>query len=183
MDLESEVLLRMGVRERFLERLHVRRQTLVFPVNVPRNVHWMVVFLWMNDNDKLEVQCRNSMKSFSSHETRCCERVRVYITSLYNNQRGGSSHVIPGFQRTEPVTWTEQTPNVYACGLHVLSHIYLATKGLHHTHTFDNSFVEDLRKYCLQLLSQFRYGRRTVRMMDTPDLTQDDPRFKSLSVE
>ena len=182
MDLESEVLLRMGVRDRFLERLHVRRQTLVFPVNVPRNVHWMVVFLWVNDDDKLEVQCRNSMRSYSSYEARCCERVRVYITSLYN-QRGSVSRVLPGFQRTEPVTWTEQTPNVYACGLHVLSHIYLASKGLQHTHTFDNAFVEDLRKYCLQLLFQFRCGRRTVRMMNTVDLTLDNPRFKSLSVE
>ena len=93
------------------------------------------------------------------------------------------SDLFPGFQTSAPVTWTEQTPHENACGLHVLSHIYLASKGLQHTHTFDNAFVEDLRKYCLQLLFQFRCGRRTVRMMDTPDLTQDDPRFKSLSVE
>ena len=110
-------------------------------------------------------------------------QIRVYIKSLYNNQRGGgASHVFPGFQRTEPVTWTEQIPNVYACGLHVLSHIYLASKGLQHTHTFDNAFVEDLRKYCLQLFFRFRCGRRTMRM-NTLDLTQDNPRFKSLSVE
>ena len=42
-----------------------------------------------------------------------------------------------------------QIPNVYVCELHVLSHIYLASKGLQHTQTFDNVFVEDLRKYCL----------------------------------
>ena len=76
-----------------------------------------------------------------------------------------------------------QTPNVYACELHVfLSHIYLASKDLQHTQTFDNVFVEDLRKYCLQLLFPFRCGRRAVRM-NTLDLTQDNPRSKSLSVE
>jgi len=182
LELESEVLLRLGVRNRFLERLHTRQQTLVFPVNTPRNVHWMVVFLWLSDGDKLEIQCRNSMRSYSSHESRCIERVRVYIQSLYNKQRGSVPFVFPGFRRTQPITWTEQTPNVYACGLHVLSHIYLASKGLHNTHTFNNSFVEDLRKYCLQLLFQFRCGRRTTRM-NIVDLTLDNPRFELLSVE
>ena len=122
------------------------------------------------------------MKSYSSLESRCCERVQAYIDKLYKNQSGGMSFVFPGFQRTEPVTWTEQTPNVYACGLHVLSHIYLASKGLQHSHTFDNAFVEDLRKYCLKLLYQYRCGRRTTLM--TPlDLTQDNPRSKLLSIE
>ena len=179
MDLESEVLLRMGVRDQFLERLHVRRQTLVFPVNVPRNVHWMVVFVWLNDDDKLEVQCRNSMGSFSSLTTRCCERVRVYITRLYNQGRGVSC-LFPGFQTSAPVMWTEQTPHENACGLHVLSHIYLASKGFQHTHTFDNAFVEGLREYCLKLLYQFRCGRGTTLM--TPlDLTLENPRFRLLS--
>ena len=177
--LESEVLLRNGVRDGFLERLHVRRQTLVFPINAPLNVHWMVVFVWLNDDGKLEVQCRNSMRAFSSHTTRCCERVREYITRLYN-QRGSVPGLFPGFQTSVPVTWTEQTPNVYACGLHVLSHIYLASKRLQHTHTFDNGFVEDLRKYCLQLLYQFRCGRRTTRMTMI-DLAVDNPRFNLLS--
>ena len=182
LDLESQVLLRMGLRHRFLERLHTRRQTLVFPVNAPRNVHWMVVFLWISDDDKLEIQCRNSMRFYSSHESRCIERVRVYIKSLYDNQRGSVSYVFPGFRRTQPVTWTEQTPNVHACGLHVLSHIYLASKGLQHTHTFNNAFVEDLRKYCLQVLFQFRCGRRSTRM-NTIDLTLDNPRSNLLRFE
>ena len=121
------------------------------------------------------------MRAFSSHTTRCCERVREYITRLYN-QRGSVPGLFPGFQTTAPVMWTEQTPNVYACGLHVLSHVYLASKGLQHTHTFDNAFVEDLRKYCLKILYQFRRGRRTTEM--TPlDLTLDNPRFTLLSLE
>ena len=124
------------------------------------------------------MQCRNSMRAFSSHTTRCCERVRAYITRLYTH--GGSvSDLFPGFQTTTPVTWTEQTPHENACGLHVLSHIYLASKGLQHTHTFDNAFVEGLRKYCSKLLYQFRCGRRTTRM--TPlDLTLDNPRSNLL---
>ena len=80
--LESEVLLRNGSRDGYVERLHVRRQTLAFPINTPRNVHWMVVFVWLNDDGKVEVQCRNSMRLFSSHTTRCCERVRAYITTV-----------------------------------------------------------------------------------------------------
>ena len=40
------------------------------------------------------------------------------------------------------MNWTEQTSNVFACGLHVLSHIYLTSKGLGHTHIFDNRFVD-----------------------------------------
>ena len=182
--LESEVLLRNGFRDGYVERLHVRRQTLVFPINTPRNVHWMVVFVWLNDDDKLEVQCRNSMRLFSSHATRCCERVRVYITKLYNQELRyvSTNPLFTGFQPSAPVTWTEQTPHENACGLHVLSHIYLASKGLQHTHTFDNPFVEGLRKYCLKLLYQFRCGRRTTRM--TPlDLTLEDPRSKLLSSE
>ena len=179
--LESEVLLRNGFRDGYVERLHVRRQTLVFPINTPRNVHWMVVFVWLNDDGKLEVQCRNSMRAFSSHTTRCCERVRAYLTRLYTQGRSASD-LFPGFQTTAPVTWTEQTPHKNACGLHVLSHIYLASKGLQHTHTFDNPFVEGLRKYCLKVLYQFRCGRRTTRM--TPlDLTLDNPRSNLLRFE
>ena len=179
--LESEVLLRNGFRDGYVERLHVRRQTLVFPINTPRNVHWMVVFVWLNDDGKLEVQCRNSMRVFSSHTTRCCERVRAYLTRLYTQGRSASD-LFPGFQTTAPVTWTEQTPHKNACGLHVLSHIYLASKGLQHTHTFDNDFVEGLRKYCLQLLYQFRCGRRTTRMTSL-DLTLDNPRSNLLRFE
>ena len=110
---------------------------------------------------------------------RCCERVRAYITKLYN-QSGSVTGLFPGFQTSASVTWTEQTPHENACGLHVLSHIYLASKGLQHTHTFDNGFVEDLRTYCLKLLYQYRCGRRTTLM--TPlDLTLDNPRSRLLS--
>ena len=119
------------------------------------------------------------MRRYSCYEKRCCERVRAYITSLYKRNDNGS-HIFPGFKRAQPTIWTEQTPHVHACGLHVLSHIYLASQGLHHTHTFDNVFVEDLRKYCLQLLYQYRRGRHTTKMTTTVDLTMENTRFKLL---
>ena len=83
-------------------------------------------------------------------------------------------YTCPGFVRSVPVTWTEQTPGVYACGLHVLSHISLVSKGLEHTHIFDNDFVEEMRKYCVQALYEKRCNRQTTRMRPI-DLTQDNP--------
>ena len=181
LELGTRTLLQTGLREHFLDRLHARRQTLVFPLNVPRNIHWMVVFVWLNPVGKLVVQCRNSMRVYSSRENGCCTRVRAYIKSLYNHS-DATVYTFPGFGVSRAVTWTEQTTSVHACGLHVLSHIYLASKGLEHTHIFDNDFVERLREYCVQLLHAFRCGRRTTTM--TPiDLTLDDPRFNCIHLE
>ena len=181
LELGTRTLIQTGLREHFLDRLHARRQTLVFPLNVPRNIHWMVVFVWLNPVGKLVVQCRNSMRAYSSRENECCTRVRVYIKSLYNHS-DTTVYTFPGFGVSRAVTWTEQTTSVHACGLHVLSHIYLASKGLEHTHIFDNDFVERLREYCVQVLHAFRCGRRTTTM--TPiDLTLDDPRFNCIHLE
>ena len=83
-------------------------------------------------------------------------------------------YTCPGFVCSPPVTWTEQTPGVQACGLHVLIHVYLVSKGLAHTHTFDNVFVEEMRKYCVQSLYENRCNRTTTHMRPI-DLTQDNP--------
>ena len=102
------------------------------------------------------------------------------MTRLYKDKQN-VTYECPVFTRSTPVMWTQQTPNVFACGLHVLSHIYLVSKGLEHTHTFDNVFVEEMRKYCVQSLYENRCNRRTTRMRPI-DLTQDNPnpRFKLL---
>ncbi len=97
------------------------------------------------------------------------------------DDRNNTVYTCPGFVRSVPITWTEQTPGVYACGLHVLSHIYLISKGFGHTHTFDNTFVEEIRKYCVQSVYENRCRRRTTYMRPL-DLTQDNPnpRFELL---
>ena len=178
--MDAGILLQTGLRERLLNRLHARLETLIFPINAPRNVHWMVVFVWLNSIGKLVVQCRNSMNSYRSLEDGCCARVRTCMMSLYNHC-DNTEHTFPGFGSAQPVAWIEQTADVYACGLHVLSHIYLRSKNLEHTHIFDNDFVETLRLYCLRLLHEFRCGRRTTIM--TPiDLTLDNPRFDCLNI-
>ena len=177
--LGTPTCLRIGIRHKLLERLHDKGQTLVFPINVPSNVHWMVL-VWLNVSGRVVIQCRNSMRSYSRHEKDCCRRVRQYMTRLYQHEQS-VTYICPGFVSTTPVTWTEQTPNVFACGLHVLSHIYLVSKGIEHTHIFDNEFVEKIRTYCVHLLHDYRIGRRTTYMRPI-DLTSDNPRFSLLSV-
>ena len=178
--LESRALLRRGIRDKYLERLQVRGETLLFPISAPADIHWMIVLVWLNASGKLTVQCRNSMNAYSNQENGCCNRVERFIDSLYADA-SNTVYPCPGFVRSEPVAWTQQTPGVHACGLHVLSHIYLTSKGLTHTHTFDNGFVEKMRKYCVQSLYENRCNRRTTRMRPI-DLTQDNPnpRFKLL---
>ena len=172
------IFLRMGIRLKILERLHDKGQTLVFPINRPRNLHWMVVLVWLNTSGNVVIQCRNSMRSYSNHENYCCRIVDTYMTRLYKDKEN-VTYERPVFTRSTPVMWTQQTPNVFACGLHVLSHIYLVSKGLEHTHTFDNEFVEKIRTYCLQLLYDHRTGRRTTHMRPI-DLTSDCLRFHYL---
>ena len=41
-------------------------------------------------------------------------------------------------------------------------------------HTFDNIFVEEIRKYCVQSVYENRCHRRTTHMRPI-DLTQDNP--------
>ena len=73
--LESEVLLffkRKDVRDTmgfWNVYLHVRRQTVVFLVNTPRNrnVHWIVVFSWLIDDDKLDICILNVILSITLH--------------------------------------------------------------------------------------------------------------------
>ena len=168
----------MGIRHKFLERLHDKGQTLVFPINIPQNIHWMVVLVWLNTSGNVVIQCRNSMRSYSNHEKYCGRIVRTYMTRLYKNKEN-VTYECPGFTASTPVKWTQQTPNVFACGLHVLSHIYLASKGLEHTHKFDNEFVKKIRIYCLQLLYDHRTGRKTTYMRPI-DLTSDGLRFHFL---
>ena len=172
---ETDLLVQTGIRKKFLQRLHLKQQILAFPINVPRNVHWMVVFVWLNSAGKVMVQCRNSMRAYSNLEGGCCTQVRRYISNLYSHSSNNTFTCI-GFGHTVPVNWTEQTPNVYACGIHVLSHIYLAAKGLAHSHTFDNCFVEQIRVYCVQLFYEYTCGRHTTAMRSI-DLTLDNPRF------
>ena len=179
----SRALLRKGIGDKFLERLHDRGETLLFPINAPVDLHWMLVVVWMNTSSgQLTIQCRNSMTVYSTpHENDCCTLVRNFIQKLYDDI-SNTVYSCPGFTRNVSITWTEQTPGVFACGLHVLSHIYLISKGLGHTHTFDNDFVEEIRKYCVQSL----YGKRCTRRstcMRPIDLTQDNPnpRFLLLS--
>jgi hypothetical protein len=178
--LGSRALLTRGIRDKYVERLQGRGETLLFPINAPADIHWMIVLVWLTDSGKLTVQCRNSMAFYSDKESVCCTRVKRFIKTLYDDPNN-TVYPCPGFVRSPLVTWTQQTPGIHACGLHVLSHIYLASKGLAHTHTFDNVFVEDMRKYCVQSLYQNRCTRRTTRMRPI-DLTQDNdnPRFKSL---
>ena len=125
-------------------------------------------------------QCWNSMNAYSDLENVWCIRVETFINTLYDDE-GNIDYACPDFVRSVPVSWTQQTAGVHACGLHVLSHIYLTSKGLAHTHTFDNVFVEKMRKYCVQSLYENRCNRRTTYMRPI-DLTQDnpDPRFKLL---
>ena len=158
-----------------MTRLHDRGETLLFPINAPTDLHWMLVLVWMDPSSgKLTVQCRNSMKTYSTpHENDCCKLVETFIQRMYDDINN-TVYTCPGFVRSVPVTWTEQTPRVYACGLHVLSHIYLVSKGLEHTHTFDNDFVEEIRKYCVQSLYEKRCNRHTTHMRPI-DLTQDNP--------
>ena len=170
--------LTLGIRHKFLERLHDKGQTLVFPINMPQNVHWMVVLVWLNTSGNVVIQCRNSMRSYSDHEKYCCRLVRTYMTRLYKNKEN-VTYECPVFTDSTPVKWTQQTPNVFACGLHVLSHTYLVSKGLEHTHKFDNEFVEKIRMYCLQLLYDHRTGRQTTYMRPI-DLTSDGLRFHFL---
>ena len=170
--------LTMGIRHKFLERIHDKGQTLVFPINMPQNVHWMAVLVWLNISGNVVIQCRNSMRSYSNHEKYCCRLVRTYMTRLYKNKEN-VTYECPGFTASTPVKWTQQTPNVFACGLHVLSHIYLTSKGLEHTHKFDNEFVKKIRIYCLQLLYDHRTGRQTTYMRPI-DLTSDGLRFHFL---
>ena len=135
----------------------------------------MVVFVWLNSAGKVMIQCRNSMRAYSNLEAGCCTQVRRYITNLYSHS-SNTTYTCIGLGHAVPVNWTEQTPNVYACGIHVLSHIYLASKGLAHTHTFDNWFVEQIRVYCVQLFYEYTCGRHTTAMRPI-DLTLDNPRF------
>ena len=178
----SRALLRKGILDKYLERLHDRGETLLFPINAPADLHWMVVLVWVNPSSgQLTIQCRNSMKRYSTpHENDCCKLVKTFIKRLYDDTNN-TVYTFPGFVHSVPVTWTEQTPGVHACGLHVLSHIYLVSKGLTHTHTFDNGFVEEMRKYCVQSLYENRCSRRTTHMRPI-DLTQDNPnpRFELL---
>ena len=178
--LGSRALLSRGIRDKYVERLQVRGETLLFPINAPAGVHWMLVLVWLNDSGRLTVQCRNSMNAYSRQENGCCTNVETFINTLYDDE-SNIGYPCPGFVRSVPVSWTQQTAGVHACGLHVLSHIYLTSKGLAHTHTFDNAFVEEMRKYCVQSLYENRCNRRTTRMRPI-DLTQDNPnpRFKLL---
>ena len=155
-----------GIRDKYVERLQVRGETLLFPINAPADIHWMLVLVWLNTSGKLTVQCRNSMASYSNEENGCCTRVKRFIKSLYDDPKN-TVYPCPGFVPGAMVTWTQQTPGVHACGLHVLSHIYLASKGIAHTHTFDNVFVEEMRKYCVQSLYENRFNRRTTRAYET----------------
>ena len=100
-----------------------------------------------------------------STKPRVCVGVGV-MKKLYTDNEN-VTYLCPGFTPSTPVVWTEQTPNVFACGLHVLSHIYLVSKGLEHTHMFDNEFVEEIRVYCVQLLHDYRTGRRTTYMSES----------------
>ena len=178
--LGSRALMSRGIRDKYVERLQVRGETLLFPINAPANIHWVLVLVWLNASGQLTVQCRNSMNTYSDRENVCCTRVKTFINTLYADS-SNAVYPCPGFVHSAPVSWTQQTPSTNACGLHVLSHIYLASKGLTHTHTFDNVFVEKMRKYCVQSLYENRCNRRTTYMRPI-DLTQDnpDPRFKLL---
>lgn len=169
---------KVGIDNKYLERLHTRRQCLLFPLNVPAGLHWVIVLVWLNSVDQLVIHCRNSMASLRHNDRRCCDRVRSYMQKLYRGADG--SYTCPTFSPTPSLTvWTEQTPNVYACGLHVISHVYLASKGFAYTHTFDNDFVEQIRVYCVDEWYLKRCVRRTTNMSPL-DLTVDDPRLKLL---
>ena len=172
----TDRLLRRGIANRYLERLHVRRQILLFPLNVPRGLHWVIVLVWLNAGGQLVTQCRNSMSSMRRHDAACCNRVQTFIKRLYDH----TSTDLPTFAPTPSFTgWTEQTPNVYACGLHVISQAYLASKGLAHTHTFSNAFVEKMREYCVYTWYRRRCTRRTSSA-DPLDLTTAALRFRSM---
>ena len=83
----SRALLRRGIRDKYLTRLHDRGETLLFPINTPTDLHWMLVVVWMDPSSgKLTVQCRNSMKTYSTpHENDCCKLVETFIQRMYDD--------------------------------------------------------------------------------------------------
>ena len=178
LQLGTRQLFRRGIVDKHLERLHTLRQTLLFPLNVPADTHWVIVLVWLNEHDELCIQCRNSMETLRHNDDESCIRVKTYIQSLYD--RDGSCYTSPSIKTIQSSKWTEQTPGVYACGLHVISHAYLVSKGIEHTHTFDNRFVEIMRSYCLYLLHQKRC-RRSTTYIHPIDLTSDHPRIIELT--
>ena len=178
LQLGTRRLLRRGIADKHLERLHRLRQTLLFPLNVPLDTHWIIVLVWLNENDELCIQCRNSMETLRHNDDETCVRVKTYIQSLYDHDE--SCYTCPVIEIIQSSEWTEQTPGVYGCGLHVISHAYLVSKGLEHTHTFDNRFVESIRSYCLYLLHQKRCRRSTTYIRPI-DLTSDHPRIIELT--
>ena len=178
LQLGTRRLLRRGIADKHLERLHRLRQTLLFPLNVPLDTHWIIVLVWLNENDELCIQCRNSMETLRHNDDETCVRVKTYIQSLYDHDE--SCYTCPVIEIIQSSEWTEQTPGVYGCGLHVISHAYLVSKGLEHTHTFDNRFVEIMRSYCLYLLHQKRC-RRSTTYIHPIDLTSDHPRIIELT--
>jgi len=175
----SARLLRRGIVNKYLERLHARRQILLFPLNVPRGSHWVIVLVWLNAGGQLVTQCRNSMSRMRCRDAACCKRVQTFIKKLYDHA-SNTVYSLPTFAPTPSFTgWTEQTPNVYACGLHVISQAYLASQGLAHTHTFSNDFVEKMRAYCVYTWYRQRCTRRTSSA-DPLDLTTAALRFRSM---
>ncbi len=178
--LGSPRLLRRGIHDKLLERLHDLGQIILFPLNVPVNSHWVIVLVWLNSRGELVIQCRNSMSRLRHNDAACCRDVETYMQSLYQHASNNDTYTCPTLASTPLFNaWTEQTPNVYACGLHVISQAYLASRGLAHTHTFDNDFVKKMRSYCVYTWYTKRLTRTTT-LMRPVDLTSDYPRLRDM---
>ena len=125
---------------------------LVLPYNAPTNTHWMCILVWKdNATDIYYMQARNSMRSMRQlYDGDCLKDASTFLRGVYNFV---GSQSLPVWKVVRSRDCTEQYSRRKTCALHTAANTYLVSIGRQFTHTFDENFVESLRRFMLYKLS------------------------------
>lgn len=123
---------------------------LVLPYNKPVNSHWLTLLAWKDTvNGKYYLQARNSMRSLRHNDRQCLKDAAKFLAGVYRSV----NHEPRVWQVIRTRDCTEQKLGSNTCALHAASNAHLVASGLQFTHTFDENFVESLRKRMVHDLS------------------------------
>ena len=137
-------------------------KVLMLPYNWPVGVHWVAVFVW-KDGNEYHVQSRNSCPSYFQYDKDTLKHSMSLVSKIYVLSGVNAAPMWTCSAIVKSPVVTHQNTN--ECAFHVVANGFLAEQDKCFSHTFDNTFVDQIRSSHIVFISECRsssFGRNVI---------------------
>lgn len=153
--------------------------TIALPFNRPFNVHWIPVFMWMQDGF-VNVTHLNSCVSYDSHADHAVVEAINMIKLLEQTEEYNKQKIRFQFKTITMSHIPRQPTGSLACGEYTLSAFAMVSKNKFMSHTFSSKFVDRVRSFGWNYLNRYKVPRGQTILIDVN--VNDEPCMLPMSL-